>query len=190
MEIRDLLDEKKAVFELENSIEQNTQEVFDMMKDYVSQVFLEQEDVILSMEEKHITVAAYNSLFGISKYDDVSVLRDPELITEAGMEALNETTNWKKIALHESRNSFITGLIVFYSQHNSLNIQQEIGRLYVNKDQKAIFKGLVGGMRIEIMDAEMIPTQLPEIIQSCIEDAFFEGCTYWDEEEEYELVRV
>ncbi|MFC0524637.1 hypothetical protein ACFFGV_13755 [Pontibacillus salicampi] len=190
MNIRELLDEKKAVFELENSVEQNTQEVFDMMREYVNEVFMEQEDVYLNLEEKHVSVAAYNSRFGIQKFDDVSILRDPELITETGIDALKETTNWKKIALDTSRNEFITGLIMFYSQHDSLGLQQEIGRLYVNKDKRVIFRGLVGGMRIEIMDAELLEAQLPEILQSCMEDAFFEGCTYWDEEEELELMRV
>ncbi|KHE72776.1 hypothetical protein [Halobacillus sp. BBL2006] len=180
MDIRELLDEKKAVFELENDIQRNTQEVFDLIKDLTSQLCSGQQDAILNLEGNTIAVAAYNSMLGVTKIEDVSILRDPDLISESGVEALKETTNWKKVALQEGRNEYITGLIVFQSKHESLGIEQEIGRLYVNKDKRITFKGLVGGKRIEVMEANEIDSRLPEILQSTLEDAFFEGCTYWE----------
>ncbi|MGI8316958.1 hypothetical protein [Halobacillus mangrovi] len=180
MDIRELLDEKRAVFELENGIQRNTQEVFDLIKDLTNQLCSGQQDAILNMEGNTISVAAYNSMLGVTKLEDVSILRDPELIKESGVEALKETTNWKKVALQEERNKYITGLIVFQSKHESLGIEQEIGRLYVNKDKTVTFKGLVGGNRIEIIESNEIDSRLPEILQSTMEDAFFEGCTYWE----------
>ncbi|MCA0984416.1 hypothetical protein LCL89_10195 [Halobacillus yeomjeoni] len=179
MDIRELLDEKRAVFELENEIQRNTQEVFDYIKDLTNQLCAGQPDAILNLEGNTISVAAYNSMLGATKIEDVSILRDSDLIPESGIEALEETTNWKKVALQEGRNEYITGLIVFESKHDSLGIEQEIGRLYVNKDKKITFKGLVGGNRIEIIEPNEIDARLPEILQSCLEDAFFEGCSYW-----------
>lgn len=180
MDIRELLDEKRAVFELENDIQQNTQEVFNLLKEIADELCGGQQDAILNVEGNTLSVAAYNSLLRVTKIEDVSILRDADLISESGLEALKETTNWKKVALQEDRNEYITGMIVFESKHETSGIEQEIGRLYVNKDKTVTFKGLVGGHRIEEISENEIRSRLPELLQSCIEDAFFEGCTYWN----------
>ncbi|MGM0843320.1 MAG: hypothetical protein ACQEWE_21615 [Bacillota bacterium] len=178
---RQMFEDKKKMIEIEEQIQQNTREVFDILKRTFKKAFVSEDypDISITSENNEsIAGKIYDTTIGCSIIKGVGQIKDTKLVSKTMLEQLSYQ-NTRQIALDPENSKLLTGMIVVFSSiEGSRN--GVVSRFYVNNDKTVFFKAEMGWTSYQQITAAQLDNELPGFIESSIEVGLFETKSYWN----------